>query len=524
MHSLPDATRGPSSAREALKPAMNSKLLSIGILAMVFLAGCSTIRPDEKIDEAAGLVEQRLWQKPVWTAPWDDQPPAWDGRSVLKLHDAVTTALRNNRDLRADLEMIGQANADLVQAGLLTNPTLNFMIMFPSGGGRSMLRGSGLPMQQLQDLWLIPARQEVAKAALQDSVLRVADRAIAVTAEVKKIYARLQYTQRAIELTRENMEIVSQSIRIIETRQAAGKASQVEVNLSRIRHLGLRSELMALEAEHHAAQRDLLALMGFAAASDRWQVEAIHETSSSIQPSPGEDEMVKLAADQRLDLKSAEWRVRAAENEIELMRREGWPEIALGLGFERMAAPPSQNQRPIGRIGNNVAQNVVNDLWGMPNGAGAPMVEPFGPKMREVKYTIGPMIDMEIPIFDQNQAQVAKAVHMHRQRVAEYEARFQEVTRTVRESLVMRRQAGDQVEFYRRELLPEVDRNVALARQSYIAGQEDLTRYLQSQEELLMTRLRALRFLRDCLVSEAELERAAGGRLTAVQTPTQPSP
>jgi len=113
---------------------------------------------------------------------------------------------------------------------------------------------------------------------------------------------------------------------------------------------------------------------------------------------------------------------------------------------------------------------------------------------------------------------------MHRQRVAEYEARFQEVTRTVRESLVMRRQAGDQVEFYRRELLPEVDRNVALARQSYIAGQEDLTRYLQSQEELLMTRLRALRFLRDCLVSEAELERAAGGRLTAVQTPTQPSP
>jgi outer membrane protein TolC len=309
---------------------------------------------------------------------------------------------------------------------------------------------------------------------------------------------------------------VNQSTRVIETRQATGKASQVEVNLSRIRHLGLRSELMAVEAEHRAAQRELLALMGFAGASDGWQVEPIHETQTPVGSPGTEDEMMKLAAAQRLDLKASEWQVQAAAHEIELMRREAWPELALGLGFERMAAPPSQNQQLIGRFGNKLAQNLVDRLWGMPGGASPPMFEPFGPKMREVKYTIGPMIDMELPIFDQNQAQIARAVHLHRQRLAEYEARLQDVTRMVRESLVMRRQAGEQVDFYRREMLPEVDRNVDLARQSYIAGREDLTVYLQSQEELLMTRLKALQFLRDCLVREAELEWAAGGRLTPI--------
>ncbi|NLE58098.1 MAG: TolC family protein, partial [Planctomycetes bacterium] len=492
------------------------KLAWILVVCVGAAGGCVHVNSGPRIDEAAGLVEQRLGHKPAWTAPWDDQPPAWDGRSVLLLQEAVTTALRSNRELRADLEMIAQADADLVQAGLLTNPTLNFMIMFPSGGGRSMLRGSGLPMQQLQDLWMIPARQEVARAALQETILRVADRAIVTAADVKKVYARLQYTQRAIELIRENMEIVDQSTRIIETRQAAGRASQVQVNLSRIRHLGLRSELMAVEAEHRAAQRELLALMGFAAASDGWQVEPIHETQTQVDSPGTEEELVRLATVQRLDLKAAEWQVLAAEHEIELMQLEAWPELALGLGFERMAAPPSQNQRLAGRFGNALAQNLLDRAWGMPTEPGPPMIEPFGPKTREMKYTVGPMIEMELPIFDQNQAQIARAVHMHRQRLAQYESRFQEAVRMVRESLVMRRQAGEQVDFYRREMLPEVGRNVDLARQSYIAGQEDLTVYLQSQEGLLMTRLRALQFLRDCLVRQAELERAAGGRLTPI--------
>lgn len=490
----------------------------IPVACIAVAGGCVQVNPGPRIDEAAGLVEQRLGQKPAWTAPWDDQPPAWDGRSVLHLQNAVATALRNNRDLRADLEMIGQADANLAQAGLLANPTINFMIMFPSGGGRSMLRGSGLPMQQLQDLWMIPARQEVARAALQETILRVADRAVVIAAEVKGVYARLQYTQRAIELIRENMEIVDQSTRIIETRQAAGRASQVEVNLSRIRRLGLRSELLAVEADYRAAQRELLALMGFAGASDGWQVRPIHETRTPVDALNAEGELVRLAAAQRLDLKAAEWQVLAAENEIELMQREAWPELALGLGFERMAAPPSQNRQPIGRFGNAMSQNLLDQAWGMPGDPGPPMIEPFGPKMREVEYTVGPMIDIELPIFDQGQAQIARAVHLHRQRVAEYEARLQGVVRMVRESFIMRQQAGEQVDFYRREMLPEVERNVDLARQSYIAGQEDLTVYLQSQEELLATRLKALQFLRDCLVSQAELERAAGGRLTWIDS------
>ena len=489
------------------------------------LAGCAEIRPDAKVNEAVDLVEQHTGQRPAWTVPWDEQPPPWTGQETLALDDALVMALRNNRELRADLEMIGQANADLVQAGLLQNPSFNFMLTLPDGGGRTMLRSNALPMMPLQDLWLIPARQEVATAQLQQAVLRVADRAVGTAASVKKVYARLQYTQRAIELIKENMQVVEQSTQIIQVRHVAGQATQVELTLSQIRYLRFRSELMTMEAEHRAAQRELLMLMGFASAPEEWRVAPLHEIRDPLDEAgklPGESDVVRLAAEQRLDLKAAAWTAQAAERRIKLMQREGWPDLALAFTFERAPAPRSQNQQLSGKLGNAAVQGLADGLAGM-SGPTTPMVAPFEPKMREVKYMMGPMIEMEIPIFDRNQAQVARALHEYRQRAAEYAAREQEITRMVRETFVMLRQAQEQVQFYQREILPAVERNLTLARQSYVAGREDLTIYLQAQEDLLMTRLRTLGFLRDCLVYRAELERQVGGRLHGSMLTTQPT-
>ncbi|HSW45825.1 MAG TPA: TolC family protein [Phycisphaerae bacterium] len=499
-------------------------ILRVHILSaflLMVVCGCASIKPDAKVNEAIDLVEQRTGERPEWTVSWDDEPPLWDGKAVLVLDQALGLALRNNRELRADIEMIGQANADLVQAGLLQNPSFNFMLMFPSGGGRAMLRSSALPMMPLQDLWLIPAREEVAKARLQQAVLRVADRAIEITEAVKKVYARLRYTQRAIELIGDNMQVVDQSTQIIRIRLASGQATQVEVNLSQIRHLRLRSELLAMEAGHRGAQRELLMLMGVAGATDQWVVQPLRELKDSLSPPADEAALLAMATEQRLDLKAAEWDTAAAERRIALAAREGWPDLAIGLTFERAPAPPAQNQRFVGKLGNAAAQGTANAITGMP--PGGPMVAPFSPKMREVKYGLGPMIEMEVPIFDQNQAQVARAFHEYRQRVAEYEARLQEITRMVRETQVMFHQAYDQIEFYRREILPAVERNLAVARQAYVAGQEDLTVYLQVQEDLLMTRLRILEFCRDWLIRLAELERQVGGRLTESGPTSRPA-
>jgi cobalt-zinc-cadmium efflux system outer membrane protein len=493
---------------------------SLSVL-ILFAGGCATVNPESKVREAIDLVEQRTGQKPAWTVPWDEQPPKLDVGTILGMQDAVGMALHNNRQLRADLEMIGQANADLVQAGLLKNPMFDFMIMFPDGGGRTMLRSTALPIQALQDLWLIPARKEAADAMLQQAILRVADTAVETAMQVKTAYARLQYTQRAIELTQENKAIVDQSTRLIEVRQTAGQATQVEANMSRIRSLRLRSELIAMQAEYRALQRELLMLMGFAQAGDSWRVEPLREGKDAPEAPAEENALLTLAADQRLDLKAAEWNVRAAQAVVRRMHLEAWPEVGLGFSFERAPAPRSRNLGIPGQVGNAAAQGVANGLTGMTPQPS--MVDPFRVMRREVTYTLGPMIEMELPIFDQNQAQIAKAFHEFRRRLAEYEARGQEISRKVREARVMYAQACEQLQFYRDSVMPEVERNLQLAQQSFVAGRENLTVYLQVQEDLIMTRLKMLEFLRDSLVRRAELERQVGGRLEAATPDTQPA-
>jgi outer membrane protein TolC len=136
---------------------------------------------------------------------------------------------------------------------------------------------------------------------------------------------------------------------------------------------------------------------------------------------------------------------------------------------------------------------------------------PYSANEREVKWTIRPMIDFELPIFDQNQAQIARAYHEYRQRYAEYDGRRQAITAEVRETKVMYEQAYEQVRFFRDAILPEVERNLEVVRESYRAGREDVTIILQVQEDLIMTRLSALGFLRDLLINRAELERQVGG-------------
>ena len=479
-----------------------------GSFAILLAGGCAAISPREHVQESIGLVEERTGLRPDWHAPWDALPPPWDGQSTLALGDAVALALRNNRELRAELETIGQANAQLVQAGLLQNPTLNLMAMFPEGGGRSMLRSSGFPLQPLQDLWLRPARKRVALAELQQAVLRVADRAVQIAADVKVLYARIQYTRRAIELTRANIEIIDQTRELIRAQQIAGTATLVEVNVAWIRSLRLQSELLTMQTEHKSLKRELLMQMGFATASDAWGVANLQGPEAEMEAPLPEEDLLELARAHRLDLQAAEWQVSAARHEVELMRKEGWPELALGLGFERAPAPRSQNPQLSGRVGNAVAQAAQGGT-----GEGAPIM-PFGPTEREIDWTVGPMLDVELPIFDRNQAQVARAFHEFRQTLAEYDAVWQSIASQVRDSAVMYAQAYEQVRFFREAILPEVERNSEIVREAYRAGTEKVTILLQVQEDVITTQLEALRFVRDALVTRAELERRVGGRLT----------
>ena len=102
----------------------NVLMWPLGLCALLAI-GCVSLDPSADINEATGLVEQRSGWRPDWNAPWSSSIEAWKGEAPLSVDQAVTIALRNNRPIRAALERIASARADLVQSGLLPNPVLS---------------------------------------------------------------------------------------------------------------------------------------------------------------------------------------------------------------------------------------------------------------------------------------------------------------------------------------------------------------------------------------------------------------
>lgn len=482
-----------------------------GICAL--LAGCVQVNSTAQIQDAMSLTQEHTGTSANWTAHWDEVAPAWEAGTLLTSDQAVEFALRNQRELRAEIETIGKAQADFVQAGLLQNPVLTLGAKLPSGGGRALFEGGLIPFQGLRDLWLIPVRKEAANAALQETIVRVADLAVTTASQAKIVYARIQHNQRAIELTRENLGIVDQTVSLIQSRHAAGRTTQIEVNTERIRRLRLQSDLLALEADQRRLKRELLMIMGFADFSESWTVAPIHELEGPLLEVSHDQALLTQAFDQRFDLCAARWTVWAAGHELALARGEAWPAFDMSIAFERDPAPRSQNTSVAAQAGNALVGGLTE------SGPEPPTIEPFGPKPRDGKWMVGPMMDLEIPIFDQNQAQIAKGVHELRRRYALHSALEQRAVQKVREFKLMHDQANEQVKLYREAIIPEVEANLVLIQQSYRAGADVFTDYLRSQEDLISARLSALAFLRDASINRAELEREVGGRLPSISVP-----
>ncbi|HRX85213.1 MAG TPA: TolC family protein, partial [Phycisphaerae bacterium] len=105
--------------------------------AMLLAGGCATVDARRDYAHTAQEVERATGHTPL---PRDAE--AGVEEAVRALHadgltadEAVTLALLNNPTARAALLQVGMARADVVQAGLWSNPTLGLSFRLPEGGG-----------------------------------------------------------------------------------------------------------------------------------------------------------------------------------------------------------------------------------------------------------------------------------------------------------------------------------------------------------------------------------------------------
>ncbi|MGI8431084.1 MAG: lipoprotein, partial [Chthoniobacterales bacterium] len=100
-------------------------------LVAALVTGCAT--PSASLDRVQDTVGARTGKRVHWNRGGPEDAQIEQGvqallRRQLTAGSAVQIALLNNRELQARFEEIGIAQADVIQAGLITNP--NFSASF----------------------------------------------------------------------------------------------------------------------------------------------------------------------------------------------------------------------------------------------------------------------------------------------------------------------------------------------------------------------------------------------------------
>jgi outer membrane protein TolC len=122
----------------------------------------------------------------------------------------------------------------------------------------------------------------------------------------------------------------------------------------------------------------------------------------------------------------------------------------------------------------------------------------------------GPTLSLELPLWDQNRAQIAKADRLLEQARQRRHAALVGVAQDIHASLARVRMASENAAFYRSEFVPTAERSVTLAQEGYRVGNVPFLSLLEAQRAYLETRIRQLEALKAAALAEIELERATG--------------
>jgi len=471
-------------------------------IASAALGGCATVNPQLDYERVRHHITEATGQERVY-APEDDE--SIDEIVADLFQDGITAAeaveigLLNSPALQAAFLDVGMARADVVQAGLFSNPFVGVSVRFPDGGGLAGLEAG--VAQNIAELWQIPVRKQAAERTLDRAILELARMAADRAADVKAAYYETVGADELHRIAQENLVLTQDLLELALARQEAGATSELDVNLSR--SLALNADLEVERARLAASdtRRALAILLGLVSSADELVlIDPLPEAYPNVAEA---SLLVELAKGWRLDLRAAREAVALAEAQREEQYRLVFPTIELGLDFEREARR-SQGGRNI--LADTARASIAN------GGLTAPEIESRSQRRRErgQDTVLGPSLGVEVPLFDQNQAQIAKAEYALQQARKTLEAVDRAVTQEVRSAADRAMTAWRLMQKIRTQSVPLAQQNLELSREAYRAGRASFLSVLEAQRFSLETRSGLVGAAQAAAKAVPELERTIG--------------
>lgn len=188
-----------------------------------------------------------------------------DLTTPLTLERAVQVAFANNPQVRAALARLDAAQAERVQAGLISNPMASLMALRPEGGGRFQLE-VGL-MQSLYDVFARSRRVAVADAEAQVREADVLRELVTLAQDTRAALVQAWFAEQALALERQRLAVETEASRLIQ-RQAAQGAVSTRERLAQQAAVASQAHTVTIaESELASARSQLASRLGLSSAT-----------------------------------------------------------------------------------------------------------------------------------------------------------------------------------------------------------------------------------------------------------------
>ncbi|HZI65104.1 MAG TPA: TolC family protein [Thermoanaerobaculia bacterium] len=435
------------------------------LLGAAFLTGCSSVPRDAGFGEVEKAVALRTGHPVVLQtsgeAPTSDDAvrPLLDGK--LTADRAVEIALRNNRDLQAELAELGVARADLIEAITVRNPILDGEIRFP-GDPKNPFEIA--VTQTLFDLFRLPARRRFGLALFEASKLRVTGAVVHFAAEVRSDYYDLQAARLVLARQRVITDAAAASTDLARRQHTAGNISDLDLENEQAVYEQAKLDLARAELEELQTRERVISDLGLVDSTTTLDLP------DEFAPIPEQEIALEGIEDKalsdRLDLQVTRREIEAAERQGPLARWEVWDEVTVGVHRER---------------------------------------EPEG------RSTTGPALSIPIPIFNRGEARRARAAALLRQAQQRYAALTVNARSEVRSARERLLEARARAQYLRDVIVPRRARILALTQLEYNAMLRGVFELIRARQNLASAERELVLGQRDYWIARSDLDTALAG-------------
>jgi len=383
--------------------------ISIVALAVATLTGCASFSSDGGMARVSDLTRERTGQAVQWQRSQADADVAAARvaellKQPLTPDTAVELALLNNRGLQAGFADLGIAEADLVQAGRLKNPSLGFGRL----AGAGMLEVDRSIMFGILDLLTMPAATGVARQRFEQAQLQAASTAVALAADARRAYFEAVAARQLIGYYGQVKDAADASADLARRMVVAGNFSKLDQMREQAFYADATSQLARAQQLATAKRERLTRLLGLPDSQANFELpQRLPDLPGQVVP-PRDAE--QTAMDKRLDVLLARRDAEGTAKSLGLANATRWVN-ALDVGY--------QNKSQTGTPDEN-----------------------------------GFQVQVQIPLFDLGGAQSARAQARYMQAVNRTAEVAVNARSEVRESYAAYRTTYDLAKHYRDEVVP----------------------------------------------------------------------